>query len=344
MMEKLNFASDYIYGAHPAVLEALCRLNDRPLTGYGTDGVTEDARALIRDAAACPEAAVHFISGGTQANLIVIAALLSSCEGVIAADTGHINAHEAGAIELTGHKVLTLPGTDGKLRAADVRAFMQRFAADENRAHTVQPRLIYISQPTEYGTLYSLQELQALRAVCDAYGLYLYADGARLAYALASAGNDVSLPDLSACCDAFTIGGTKCGALFGEAVVLPNGKLLPYFFTQIKQHGALLAKGFALGAQFAALFRDGLYGRIGVPAIEAADRIRETLRKKGYALTPETPTNQIFVLLENAVYERLSQEVALGFWEQPDDAHTVARIATSWATTPEETDALLRKL
>ena len=310
MMEKLNFASDYIYGAHPAVLEALCRLNDRPLTGYGTDGVTEDARALIRDAAACPEAAVHFISGGTQANL----------------------------------KVLTLPGTDGKLRAADVRAFMQRFAADENRAHTVQPRLIYISQPTEYGTLYSLQELQALRAVCDAYGLYLYADGARLAYALASAGNDVSLPDLSACCDAFTIGGTKCGALFGEAVVLPNGKLLPYFFTQIKQHGALLAKGFALGAQFAALFRDGLYGRIGVPAIEAADRIRETLRKKGYALTPETPTNQIFVRLENAVYERLSQEVALGFWEQPDDAHTVARIATSWETTPEETDALLRKL
>ncbi len=343
-MEKLNFASDYIYGAHPAVLEALSKLNDAPLPGYGTDGVTEGARALIRDAAACPDAAVHFISGGTQANLLVIAAMLRSCEGVIAADTGHINAHEAGAIELTGHKVLTLPGENGKLNASDVRAFMRRFAADENRAHTVQPRLVYISQPTEYGTLYSLEELRALREVCDACGLYLYADGARLAYALASAGNDVSLRDLSALCDAYTVGGTKCGALFGEAVVIPDKRLLPYFFTQIKQHGALLAKGFALGAQFVALFQNGLYGRIGRPAIEAADRIREALREKGYALSPETPTNQIFVLLENAEYERLSKEVALGFWEQPDDAHTVARIATSWATTPEETDALLQKL
>ena len=343
-MKKLYFASDYQEGMCEAILERLSETNRVPVSGYGTDEYCEEAKEKIRSACGLPEAEVYFISGGTQANKTVIAAALREYQGVISADTGHVNLHEAGAIELTGHKVLTLPGENGKLNASDVRAFMRRFAADENRAHTVRPRLVYISQPTEYGTLYSLEELRALREVCDDYDLYLYADGARLAYALASEGNDVSLRDLSALCDAYTVGGTKCGALFGEAVVIPDKRLLPYFFTQIKQHGALLAKGFALGAQFGALFQNGLYGRIGRPAIEAADRIREALREKGYALSPETPTNQIFVLLENAVYERLSREVALGFWEQPDDAHTVARIATSWATTQEETDALLQKL
>ncbi len=340
-METLNFASDYIRGAHPAMLDALAAANAGAFTGYGTDTLSESARRYIRKAAACPGAAVHFVSGGTQANLTVLAAMLNSCEGVIAADTGHINAHEAGAIELTGHKVLLLPGKDGKLGASAVQDFMERFSRDENRQHTVQPKAVYLSQPTEYGTLYTKAELEAFRRVCDEYGLYLYVDGARLAYALACPGNDVTLPVLAELTDAFTIGGTKCGALFGEAVVVPDPMLLPLFFTQIKQRGALLAKGFVLGAQFEALFKDGLYEWIGAPAIEAAEMIRRALTEKGYPLTPPTPTNQIFVTLTNERYEALTKRVLLGFWEQPDEAHTVARIATSWATTEEETAALI---
>ena len=343
-MNKPNFASDYVYAAHPSVLRLLQEVNTIAFTGYGTDDLCESARARIRKAADCPTAAIHFLSGGTQANLTVISAFLQSHEAVFAAETGHINGHEAGAIELTGHKVLLLPGDAGKLSAKAVRFFMEQWSKDENRAHTVRPAMVYVSQPTEYGTLYTKRELQDLKAVCRDYGMALYLDGARLAYALATPDNDVTLPDLSALCDVFYIGGTKCGALFGEAVVIPDPTGLPYFFTQIKQRGALLAKGFVLGAQFEALFRDDLYSEIGKPAIRAADKIRLALREKGYPLHLCTPTNQIFVRFTNEQYKEISSRAALGFWEQPDEAHTVARIATSWATTDQDVEELLRLL
>ena len=343
-MDKLNFASDYTLGAQKDVLKALIENNDTPCAGYGTDEVCEEARALIRKAATCPDAAIHFISGGTQANLTVIGALLRSYEAAVAVETGHIHGHEAGAVELTGHKVLTLPGERGKLRPETLEAFLNGFFADENRDHMALPRLLYLSQPTEYGTLYSLARLEAFREICDRFGLLLYVDGARLAYALASEENDVGLSDLSRLCDAYYIGGTKCGALFGEAVVLPRPEIAPHFFTIVKQRGALLAKGMVLGAQFRALFTDGLYGRIGVPAIGAAKKIKAALKEKGYPLFLETPTNQIFVLFTNERYAALREKVALGFWERPDESHTVARIATSWATTDEDVEKLVSVL
>ena len=341
---KLNFASDYLEGAHPAILRRLLETNLDKTPGYGTDPVSEDAREKIREACACPEAEIHFLAGGTQANACVIDGLLRCWQGVLAAETGHIAAHEAGAIEAGGHKVLTLPQHDGKLDAADVRRAVEAFARDDNRDHMVAPGMAYISQPTECGTLYSLAELTALSAVCREAGIPLYCDGARLAYALACPENDVTLPDLARLCDAFYIGGTKCGALFGEAVVFPKPGLAPHFFTLVKQHGALLAKGRIAGLQFGTLFTDNLYGEIGRTAIAAANRIRAALRAKGYTLVTENPTNQIFVLLDRERYARLTERAVLSFWEQPDEAHTVVRIATSWATTEADTEALIALL
>lgn len=343
-MDRLFFASDYQEGAHPAILQRLCEMNLNKCPGYGTDDYCASAREKIRAACACPDAAVHFLVGGTQTNAVVIGALLRSYQGVIAAESGHISVHEAGAIELGGHKVLALPHRLGKLDAGTIRDYCEAFRNDGNHDHMVMPGLVYLSQPTEFGTLYSRTELTAIRAVCREYGMPLYVDGARLAYALACPENDVSLPDLARLCDVFYIGGTKCGALFGEAVVLPDPALLPHFFTIVKQHGALLAKGFLLGVQFDTLFTDELYLRIGAPALRAADQMRDAFRNAPYRLAFDSPTNQVFVVLENELMERLSQSVSFSFWERFDETHTVVRFAASWATTQEETARLLDAL
>ena len=341
---KLSFASDYMEGAHPAIIQRLVQTNMEQTSGYGTDEYCERARSLIRKACECPEAAVHFLVGGTQTNATVIDALLNRYEGVIAAQTGHVAVHEAGAIEFGGHKVLPIAGDKGKITAASVKQYLQDFYADGNYEHMVHPGMVYISQPTEYGTLYTKQEMTAISAVCREYHIPLYVDGARLAYALACKENDITLADLATLCDAFYIGGTKCGALFGEAVVIPDPKRSPHFFTIMKQHGALLAKGRLLGIQFETLFTDDLYLHIGETAIRAADTIRAFLDSHGYPQYFTAPTNQIFIVLDNTRYAELSKKITFGFWEKKDDSHTVVRIATDWATTPENVEKLLQAL
>ena len=343
-MDRLCFVSDYQEGAHSDVLARLCATNLDQSPGYGTDAYCDAAREKIRAACGCPGAAVHFLVGGTQTNVTVIDALLRPWQGVVAAQSGHISTHEAGAVELHGHKVLALPPTAGKLDAAAIRALCETYWGDENREHIVMPGMVYLSQPTEFGTLYSRAELTAIRAVCDAFDLRLYVDGARLAYALACGENDVTLPDLARLCDAFYIGGTKCGLLFGEAVVIPDGALLPHFFTTVKQHGALLAKGRLLGVQFDALFTDGLYFRLGAGAIAKANRLREAFVRAGHPLASESPTNQVFVLLDDATRERLAQSVAFEVWERRGDNRAVVRFVTSWATTDEAVDKLIALL
>ena len=291
----LYFENDYCEGAHPAILQKLTETNFEKVSGYGTDPYCASAREKIRAACACPEADVQFISGGTQSNAIGIASMLQRWQGVVAAATGHVAGHEAGAIEYTGHKVISLPQHNGKLDAAELRALVATFYADDNHDHMVFPGMVYISHPTEYGTLYTKAELEALPAVCHTYHMPLFVDGARMAYGLTSPANDLSLQDYAALCDVFYLGGTKCGALFGEAVVFTKGNTPKHFLTQIKQHGALLAKGWLLGLQFGTLFTDDLYLRIAANANRQADRIREALRERGYTLTFEAPTNQVFV-------------------------------------------------
>ena len=344
MNDRLFFASDYMEGAHPAIMKRLAETNMEHTAGYGLDEYSERAREKIRAACGAPGAAVFFLVGGTQTNATVIDALLRPWQGVVSAETGHIAVHEAGAIEFGGHKVLTLPHRDGKITAAQVARCVDAWRQDDNRAHTVMPGMVYISQPTEYGTLYALEELEALSAVCRGAGLPLYLDGARLAYALATPINDAGLADIARLCDAFYIGGTKCGALLGEAVVFPKPAIAPHFFTIVKQHGALLAKGRVAGIQFDALFTDGLYGEVGRNAVDAANRIRAALDAKGYAQPFVAPTNQIFVALSPERAKALSRRVEMGFWENLEDGRTVMRIATSWATDPEDVDRLIELL
>ncbi len=341
MPDKLYFASDYMEGAHPAILNRLVQTNMEHTAGYGLDPYSEAAREKIRAACQAPEADVFFLVGGTQTNATVIDALLRPWQGVVAAETGHIATHEAGAIEFGGHKVLTVPQIDGKLSAETVARCVEAWKQDDNREHTVMPGMVYISQPTEYGTLYSLAELEAISAVCRDAGIPLYMDGARLAYALATPANDAALPDIARLCDAFYIGGTKCGALLGEAVVFPKRGTAPHFFTIVKQHGALLAKGRVAGIQFDALFTDGLYDAIGRTAIAAADRIRAALAEKGYEQALVAPTNQIFVILDPEKAKALSGKVDMGFWENLPDGRVVMRLATSWATTGGDVDRLI---
>ncbi len=343
-MEKLSFTSDYMEGAHPKILERLVETNLLKTAGYGTDEICESAREKIRIACDAPNGEVFFLPGGTQTNAMIVKYLLRPYQGVIAAQSGHIAAHEAGAIEHGGHKVICVPEYDGKLMAADVAKVAKTFLQDDNREHLVMPGMVYISQPTESGTLYSLSELEALSAVCKEYGLYLYADGARLAYALACPGNDVRLQDLARLCDVFYIGGTKCGALLGEAVVIPKKDLIPHFFTLMKQHGALLAKGRILGIQFDTLFTDNLYMQLGQSAVAHADAIRSALEKKGWQLCYGSPTNQVFVKLPDDVRQKLEQQVNISFWEKPDENHTVVRLATSWATDGKDVEKLLEIL
>lgn len=340
----LSFESDYTEGAHARILERLLETNYEQLPGYGKDKYCDIAKEKIKNAIGHPDAEVFLIAGGTQTNMIVIDTMLAAYEGVLCAETGHIHGHEAGAVEYTGHKVLTLPQKDGKLNAADAENYLQTFFADENRDHMVQPAMIYISHPTEYGTLYTLGELKALRGVCDKYGQKLFLDGARLGYGLTSEGTDVTLQDVAALCDVFYIGGTKVGALCGEAVVFPKGDAPAHFFTSIKQHGALLAKGRLLGVQFDTLFTDGLYFEIAKNAIDKANRMRDAFASKGYTFHIPTTTNQIFVVLENEKMRSLREHVRFGFWEKYDDTHTVVRFASSWATTDEQVDRLIALL
>ena len=343
-VSRLYFASDYMEGAHPAIMQKLVETNLEKTVGYGLDPYTESAKEKIRTACNAPDADIYLLVGGTQTNATVIDALLKSYQGVVAAETGHIATHESGAIEFGGHKVLTLPQKDGKIRAAQIEKMVKDFYDDANYEHMVMPGMVYISQPTEYGTLYSKEELTEISKVCRANHLPLYVDGARLAYALASPENDVTLSDLAELCDAFYIGGTKCGSLFGEEVVIPQKGLIPHFFTIIKQHGALLAKGRIAGIQFDELFTDRLYERIGKPAIDAAEQIKEALKKFGYKLALDTPTNQIFCIVSNEVMKKIAQDVEFGFWEKYDETHSVIRFATSWATTMEDTQKLIRLL
>ncbi len=336
----LSFESDYIAGAHPKVLESLLKTNLETLSGYGSDCYTERAKERIRTACGKSDADVHFLVGGTQTNSIVIASMLHDTEGVVAAQSGHVGTHEAGAIEYTGHKVLTLPQHDGKIAPDELEAYLADFHSDENREHMVWPGMVYISHPTEYGPLYTKAELSALSDICRRYEIPLYLDGARLGYGLASPHTDVTIRDVAELCDVFYIGGTKVGALCGEAVVFSRARAPKHFTTLIKQHGALLAKGRLLGVQFDTLFEDGLYFAISRHAIEMAERLEAILREKGYEFYIESPTNQKFVVLTDDQYQQRREQVAMSFWEKSDETHTVVRLATSWSTTAEDISKL----
>ena len=343
----IYFHNDYSEGCHEKVLAALTRSNLEQTPGYGEDHYCAEAADLIRKACNAPEMAVHFLVGGTQANLTVIDAALRPHQAAVSADLGHINSHETGAVEATGHKVMTLPSTDGKITAEQVAKMVEEHYASASFEHTTQPKLVYISSPSELGTLYSLSELEALSAVCRSKGLYLFVDGARLGYGLAAQDNDVTVADLARLCDVFYIGGTKVGALFGEAVCITNPALKEDFRYLIKQHGGMLAKGRLLGVQFKALFEDGLYFRLGQHAVAMADKIRATLEEIGVALFVPGTTNQIFPILSDALLAELGKEFTFVEQERVSPTHRAVRFCTSWATTEENTDALcacLRRL
>lgn len=340
----MHFDTDYMEGAHPDVMRRLLETNLEQTVGYGSDPYTQRAKDLIRKACGAPEAGVHFLVGGTQTNSTVIDGLLRQHEGVIAAETAHINVHESGAIEATGHKVLTLPQHNGKLEAEEVEKYITDFYRDETYEHMVAPGMVYISHPTELGTLYSLDELEKLSAVCRRANIPLYMDGARLGYGLAAENTEVTLTDIARLCDVFYIGGTKVGALFGEAVVAPDPKRLPHFFPLIKQHGALLAKGRLLGIQFETLFTDHLYERMGKHAVRLALKLKEAFKSKGYKLQLDSPTNQQFVCLPNETIDRLLQHATFELWGPRGEKETVVRFVTSWATREEDVDAFIRLL
>ncbi|MBR1919016.1 MAG: low specificity L-threonine aldolase [Spirochaetales bacterium] len=338
----LQFASDYQEGACKSIIDRLVETNMESTQGYGSDRYTRSAIERIRRALKKSDAQVELLVGGTQTNATVIDAVLKGYEGVVAAETGHVALHEAGAIEFGGHKVLTVPAMKGKLKSQVLSEYLRDFFADENHEHMVQPGMVYISQPTEYGTLYSLEELEDISRVAHSCSLPLYVDGARLAYALASDENDVALEDLARLCDVFYIGGTKCGALFGEAVVIPDPSFIKHFLTIKKQHGGLLAKGRLLGIQFDELFRDDLYLRIGESAVRYARLIQSEISKNDrISLYFPTPTNQSFLVVPNDRLKWLSEFVTYSFWEKNDEKSTVIRLATSWATTEEDTQRLL---
>ena len=340
----LSFLSDYTEGAHPKILQHLIDRNLVSLPGYGLDADTDEAKHRICAACGRDDLQIQFLTGGTQTNLIAIAALLRSYEGVVAADTGHVSVHEAGAIEYSGHKVLTLPHKDGKLMAADLADYMERFLADESNEHMVRPGMVYISQPTEFGTLYSKAELTALSAVCRQYALPLYIDGARLGYGLMSPACDMTLADVAELSDLFYIGGTKVGALCGEALVFTKGNMPAHFLAIVKQQGALLAKMRVVSQQFDALFTDDLYWRIGRHAIDRAMRLKKMFTDRGYPLFIDSPTNQQFFILSDQQIERLKKDVAFSLWERVDESHMAVRFCTSWATTDAQLDALEKLL
>ena len=336
----ITFESDYTEGMHEKILEELASTNRIQAPGYGMDPFSESAREKIREACRCPEAQITFVAGGTQTNQLVIDTMLAPYEGVVSAESGHVSVHEAGAIEFTGHKVLTIPQHEGKIKAEELSAFLKTFYADGNHEHMVFPGMLYLTHPTEFGTIYTRSELTEIAGVCREYHLPLFLDGARLGYGLTAAGTDVDLPFIAETADVFYIGGTKVGALLGEAVVFTKNNEPAHFVTRVKQHGALLAKGRAIGVQFDALFTDGLYLEIASHAIRLAERLKQILRDKGYRFFLETPTNQQFVIVENEKLKALGEKVGYSFWDRYDDTHTVIRFCTRWATTEENLDYL----
>ena len=340
----LSFLNDYTEGAHPQVLRKLTELNMVSQPGYGEDAYCAAAKEKIRRFCGREDLEVHFLTGGTQTNQVVISTMLRRYEAVVAAESGHINVHEAGAIEFTGHKVLALPSHGGKLDAEELARYMEAFYADGNHDHMCFPGMVYISHPTEYGTLYSKAELSAISRVCRRYEMPLFLDGARLGYGLVSPGTDVKIEDIVELCDVFYIGGTKVGALCGEAVVFTKHNMPRQFVTMTKQQGAMLAKGRLLGIQFDALFTDGLYLEISRHAIDMAMKMKAAFLEKGYSLYIDSPTNQQFVILNAEQIERLRRDAAFGVWEQLEDGRTVVRFATSWATREESIEELKRLL
>ena len=340
----LFFNNDYSEGCHPAVLDALVKTNMEQTSGYGMDPYCARAADKIRKLCGNDALDVHFLVGGTQTNLTVIASALRPHQGVLGAETAHVQVHESGAIEATGHKVLSLPSDDGKIRAEQIEKTVEAHFSDEAAEHTVQPKMVYISNPTELGTIYTLTELEAISRVCRQQGLYLFLDGARLGYGLTASGNDVTMKDLARLCDVFYIGGTKVGALFGEAVVISNKELARDFRYLIKQRGAMLAKGRLLGVQFDALFEDGLYFQIASHANVLADKIRDTLSRLGYPLLVSNTTNQIFPILPDSLLDRLAEEFCFNQQERVDSEHRAVRFCTSWATKEENVDALCNAL
>lgn len=336
----LYFASDYMEGAHPKILHKLVASNLEKSPGYGCDVYCQSAREKIRNACGCEHAEIHFLVGGTQSNAVVIRSLLRMYEGVLAAEAGHINVHEAGAIEAGGHKILPLPHAYGKIRAEDVENYIDAFTRDDSREHMIKPGMVYISHPTEYGAIYAAAELEMLHAVCKRHGIPLFLDGARLGYGLMSRESDADLRTIAKNCDVFSIGGTKVGALFGEAVVITRQGLVEHFFTSIKQNGALLAKGRLLGIQFDVLFSENLYFDISKHAIDMAEKLKSVLEDKGYTFYFKSPTNQQFIILENERMPDLAGKVSFSPWERYGADNTVIRLATSWATTEADIDAL----
>lgn len=335
----LFFRNDYGNGAHPVVMDALCKTNLELTAGYGTDDYCKNAAHRIRQLCNAPQAAVHFIVGGTQVNKTAIGAFLRSWEAVITADTGHIQGHEAGAVENNGHRLMLVPTPDGKLRPEQISRLCRAYQQDET---SPEPKLVYISNTTELGTVYTREELRALRAECDQWGLYLYCDGARLAAAMAV--SDMDYADYAALCHAFTIGGTKNGLLFGEALVITEPLLMPSFRRCMKQQGAMLAKGRLLGVQFGTVLENDLYRQLGRQAAQTAKLLAEGLAELGVPMLIDSPSNQLFPILPNETIEALRQTVAFEHWSAVDDTHSCIRFVTAWHTTKEEVDALLALL
>lgn len=340
----LYFNCDYNEGAHPRIMERLMATNMEQTPGYGVDEYCQEAAESVKKLCQDETLDVHFLVGGTQANLTVISAALRSHQGVMAASTGHINVHETGAIESCGHKVLVIPSKDGKVTASQVQDMYKAHVEDETAEHMVQPKMVYISNPTELGTIYSREELEELHNTCSENGLILYMDGARLAYGLAAEDNTLDLPSIARYCDVFYIGGTKVGALFGEAVVIRNQMIQEDFRYLIKQKGGMLAKGRLLGLQFAELFKDGLYEEMGQHADMLADKIREACVQKGYPFVVENKTNQIFVILPDEKLEQLKEKYSYSYHERIDEKHSAVRFCTSWATKAEDVERLLNDL
>lgn len=338
------FHNDYNEACHPVIAEKLAAYAGRQMQGYGMDICCRNAAELIRKACDRADLAVHFLVGGTQCNLTVIDAALRPHQAAISAVSGHINVHETGAVEATGHKVITLPTDDGKITAAQIESLVLAHRGEDGPEHTAQPKLVYISLPTELGTMYTLQELASISNICRKYNLYLYADGARLGYGLSEVGNQITLKDLSELCDVFYIGGTKVGAMFGEAVVISNPAISEDFRYLIKQHGGMLAKGWLIGLQFEALFENNLYFEISGRAVKFADQLRETLNQLGYPLLVKGRSNQVFPILPNTLLEKLREDFTFMVQEVIDPEHTAVRFCTSWATTQSGMDSLCRTL
>lgn len=338
----IQFQCDYNEGAHPRILERLILTNMEQTVGYGEDHYCESARNLIKEACGRQDADVHFLTGGTQANATLISSVLKPYQGVVCAHTGHINVHETGAIEHGGHKVLAVPSVNGKLSAEGLLGCIEEHYAEDGPEHTVQPGMVYISFSTETGTIYSLAELKAIREICNEFSIPLFIDGARLGYGLASEGCDVTIEDIASLADVFYIGGTKQGALFGEAVVILNDNLKKDFRYCIKQNGGMLAKGRLLGIQFLTLFEDGLYFELSHHAVGLALKIRDAFKAKGFHFIAESPSNQQFPILPDSALEKLGKDFLFSVWQKVDDNHTAVRFCTSWATRPEAVDQLLK--